>query len=256
MGELSQELVKKKDGPEGLIQRYRTDFSQVLPSHVKPDTWLRLAQGALRRNPDLARAAERNPGSFLSALLESARLGHEPGTSAFYLVPYGGEVQGLEGYQGKIDRMFRAGQVASVVAEVVFEKDGFHYKPGPGAVPDHSPYEGDGDPGKMVRVYAYAQMHGGAISRVVVLTKQQVEQEHRAHAKGATGPKSPWNTQARQMWLKSAVHELEKWVPTSTEYRGAALVGSIHRIGADKDAEPCTEPLPDEAEPLEAELVD
>ena len=70
-------LAERDTGPQALIQRYQSDFAAVLPSHVKPETFVRLAQGALRRDANLKKAAEKNSGSFLQALLDAARLGLE-----------------------------------------------------------------------------------------------------------------------------------------------------------------------------------
>jgi len=209
-------LERRDNSPGALVEQYRGDFATVLPSHIKPETWVRLAQGILRRDQNLQRIATRNPGSFMAALLECARLGHEPGTPAFYLVPFGSEIQGIEGYRGKVDRIYRAGAVSSIVAEVVYEQDEYSYTPGPGRVPDHKPADVD-NPGALVRVYAYAQMKDGSISRVIRMRKGEVER-HMRESKGWDKPSSPWKRWPESMWLKTALHELEKWVPSSTEY--------------------------------------
>lgn len=106
---VTQAVAVRDNGPEALVRHHRDDLTLVLPTHVKGETWMRLATGALRRDENLRRTATRNPGSFMNALLECARLGHEPGTEAFYLVPFGSEVQGIEGYRGIVERIYRAG---------------------------------------------------------------------------------------------------------------------------------------------------
>ena len=73
--------------PAELVQQYQGDFAVVLPSHIKADTWCRVAIGALRRDPKLEEAARNNPAAFLGALLDAARRGLEPGTEQYYLVP-------------------------------------------------------------------------------------------------------------------------------------------------------------------------
>lgn len=83
---LSAALARRDDSAAGLIERYCGDFATVLPSHIKAETWVRVAQGVLRRNDKLAVIAQRNPGSFMAALLECARLGLEVGDT-FHLVP-------------------------------------------------------------------------------------------------------------------------------------------------------------------------
>src|SRR5690606_15791327 len=65
---VSDAVARREDSPGALIARYSADFATVLPTHIRPETWVRLAQGALRRNPQLEQAAKANPGSLLAAL--------------------------------------------------------------------------------------------------------------------------------------------------------------------------------------------
>lgn len=205
------------------IEQYRGDFAALLPSHVEPDTWMRLAVGCLRRDPELRKAAEANVGSFAAALADAARLGLEPATEQFYLTPRktkrapGIEVVGIIGYQGIVELMFRAGAVQSVVAEVVREADQFDYQPGRDERPRHVIDWDSPDRGALRLVYAYAVMQGGATSKVVVLNKAQID-AIKASSASARSNYSPWTTHPEAMWLKSAVRQLRKWTPTSAEY--------------------------------------
>lgn len=251
---VSNAVAERDNSPAGLIQRYTHDFATVLPSHVKPDTWVRLAQGALRRNPTLEQAARTNPGSLLAALLDAARFGLEPGTEQYYLVPYKDRgrpiVQGIPGYQGEIELMYRAGAVSSVVVEVVRKNDEFDWAPGqldrqvparwqgPQVQPFHKPswFEDRGD---LVGVYSYAHMADGAISKVVVLSRAQVYEARAKSASYRSKPESsPWTTDEEAMWLKTGAHRLRKWVPTSAEHRRelARTAAEAHRIATAPDA--------------------
>lgn len=240
--------VPARRTPGDLIRQYANDFATVLPSHIKADTWVRLAQGALKRNEDLEKAANANPGSLLSTLLDAARLGLEPGSDEYYLVPFGSEVTGIVGYQGEIELIYRAGAVTSIKCEVVFKNDRFHFEPSMER-PDHRP-DWFGDRGEMVGVYAYATMMNGSTSRVVVLSKADV-MKAKAVSRSSGGAGSPWQKWPDAMWRKTAVHELSKWVPTSAEYRealrnDAATVGTLRREVVDSAS----------GEVIEAEIVE
>lgn len=214
--------VAKRGEAEAIIARYSTDFANVLPSHIKPETFVRLSQGVLRRDEKLAGVAQRNPGSFLAALLDCARLGHEPGTEQYYLVPFGSEIQGIEGYRGIIERIYRAGAVSSVVCEVVREGEAFRYVPGRDRLPIHEiDWDTDGS-APLKLVYAYAEMKDGTISRVVIMRKAEVMQ-HKAESKGG----DLWKKWEKSAWLKTAARELEKWVPSSSEYRMSQLRAAV-----------------------------
>lgn len=204
------------------IENAANDYGRVLPTHLDPSHWVRLATGLLQRNTTLAEAAVSNPNSFKAALLECARLGHEPGTDAFALVPFKENgrltIVGVEQYQGEIERMYRAGAVESVICEVVRSNDYFNWQPGGRPQHDADWFTTAEARGPLVGVYAYAVLKGGGISKVVVMGAEEIA-KHRAVAK----TKNIWDTWQESMWRKTAIHELEKWVPTSAEYQRERL---------------------------------
>lgn len=232
----TNEVATRDNSPAGLVRQFSGDFTQLLPTHVKADTWVRLATGALRkgktvRTPDgnryeLEVAANNNPAAFLGALKEAARLGLDPGTEQFHLTPRKVkgqlEILGIVGWQGYVELMYRAGAISSVVAEVVYTNDEFSFRPGRDERPDHEVNWDSDDRGPLRLVYAYAVMKDGATSKVVVLNRAAIN-KIKASAQGASSEYSPWNTHEASMWLKSAVRQLAKWVPTSSEYRREIL---------------------------------
>jgi len=252
---VSQAVAQRDNSPAGLIRQYTTDFATVLPSHVNSATWVRLAQGALRRGKrgqdgrfELETAAANNPGVFLAALLDAARLGLDPGTEQYYLTPrkVGGrngrlEILGIVGYQGHIELMYRAGAVASIVAEVVRANDEYRYNRGVDEVPVHRfpPFARDADRGPLIGVYAYARMKDGAVSRVVELNADDIARIRKS-SQGSDSEYSPWVNHVVAMWLKSAVRQLQKWVPTSAEFRReqARAAGEAQRVATAPTAPP------------------
>lgn len=228
-GTATSQAVEKADmSPRALVSQYSDSFAAVLPSHIKPATWIRVAQGALkkgRRLPsgqyELEVAAANNPAAFLSTLLDAARLGLEPGTEEFYLTPRlvkgRTEILGIVGYQGIVELVYRAGAVSSVVVECVYTNDGFEYSPGLHERPVHKIDWDSPDRGELRLAYAYAVMKDGATSKVVVLNRYDIERIKKS-AQGADTKYSPWVTNEPAMWLKSAARQLKKWVPTSAEY--------------------------------------
>lgn len=228
----STTVATRDNSPSGLVKNYSESFAAVLPSHIKAETWVRLAQGALKRGKkvrapgggtctELELAANNNPGVFLGYLLDAARQGLEPGTEQYYLTPYKNrgqvEILGIVGYQGYIELMYRAGATSSIVAECVFAGDFFDYRPGKHERPIHKIDWDAEDRGKLRLVYAYAVMKDGATSKVVVLNRAKIT-KIRSKAQGSKSEYSPWNTDEEAMWLKSAIRQLKKWVPTSAEY--------------------------------------
>lgn len=218
--------VATRDQQSTLIDHVRAaqaDFEAVLPAFFKPEHFVRLAVGALRRDPNLMAAAQKNPGSLMQALLDAARLGLEPGTKEYYLTPRGGKqpgVLGITGYQGEVELIYRAGAVSSIKAELVCAADQFYHSP-TGDRPDHV-VDWFTDRGEVQGAYAYAIMRDGSTSKVVVVGMKEIARAKEA-SPTASSSHSPWNTDYGAMVLKTAIHQLAKWVPTSAEFRREQL---------------------------------
>src|SRR5215468_10207212 len=140
--------------------------------------------------------------------------------------------------------MYRSGAVRKVIVREVCAKDRFRFIEGVDDRPYHITGDGsDGgegtgagffgangsrDRGPMVGVYAYAELPDGAVSRVVLMDRDDV-MAARAASEAADSEFSPWNRldagpdhpelRGRSMWWKTGAKRLEPWVPTSPEYR-------------------------------------
>lgn len=245
-GQTIGNAVSKKDdaesSPSAIIASNKTDLAQVMPSHMRADTWVRIAQGTVRRDENLRQAACQSPATLMVAVMEAARLGLEPGTEQFYLTPRKNkgtrEVLGIVGYQGIIELMYRSGAVSSVVVEVVREGDTFRWAPGRMERPEHEAdwFATEDQRGALKGVYAYAVMNGGSTSKVVVLNRDHIAKAKES-SQGSDGDYSPWQKHEEAMWLKTAARRLAKWVPTSTEDR-RLVQGTAERLDQPTAVEP------------------
>lgn len=249
---VSQAVARRESGPVSIMWARRKHFGAVLPQHLDIEAFLGTAAGALYASDDLMNAASISPDSLITALMRCASLGHRPGTDEFYLIPrkIKGKptVQGIEGYRGIVERMYRSGGVASVVVREVCANDPFRYVDGLDDKPVHQ-IGGDGptggdffgpdgsrDRGPMVGVYAYASLTTGAVSRIVILSRDDVMAAREA-SDSKNSEYSPWNRmdggkdrpefKGRSMWWKTAARRLEPWVPTSAEYRREQLRAAV-----------------------------
>jgi recombination protein RecT len=260
-GTISAAIEKRDTGPGALIEQYRNEYASLMPSHINPDQWVRMAVGAIRGDAKLTQAAANDTGAFLRELRTAARLGLEPGTEQFYLTrrrskAHGGReiIKGIVGYQGIIELIYRAGAVSSVIVEVVRAGDTFQYVPGRDERPVHGVDWFGGDRGDLVGVYAYAVMKDGATSKVVVLNRAQVMQA-KAKSDGAHTEYSPWNTSEEAMWLKTGARRLAKWVPTSAEYLRERLRAATEAAAGNEPPPVDMADLGDE-EPIDGEIVE
>jgi recombination protein RecT len=231
---VSQAVAQREpdNGPKSIVKQYAGSFGRVLPEHLKQDTFVALANAYLARDGDLRQAAQESPETFIHALMDCATLGHRPGHNYALTVRTlkGGKkvVLGIEEYTGKIERMYRAGRVRTVKAEVVRAKDEYRFDRDVMDVPVHRfiPFATFAERGPLIGVYAYAVLYDGSTSRVVELNKDQV-----MASRDLATMKTIWDDPIRgqDMWLKTALHVLEKFVPTSPEYMAQQLVAQAAR---------------------------
>jgi recombination protein RecT len=217
-------------------------WRMVTPAHLNPQQFMGVTLGILNRNPDLADAAMANPTSFLAALADCAQLGLTPGRG--YALTYRKnrntgipDIVGIVEAAGEIELMYRTGRVTAVVAEVVREKDDF--TPGATATdpPAHDPrggvFGGREERGALRGVYAYAVIDGRYTTKVIYLGPEAIAKRR---AKAATlkiwGPEWPEEGEnTEDMWIKSGVRALWKWVPKSAEYV-TELLSQAARVGS------------------------
>lgn len=235
---VSQAVERQSAGAMSVVGNSVDWLDSILPSHVDVRSFIGLAKAHLRKDAKLREVADRDPAGYMICLSECARLGLVPGDT-FHIVHFrkkGGGVDfvGIVDYTGEIELIYRAGAVASVKAEIVYEKDTFQHDP-TWPHPHHKP-DWFADRGEMVGVYAYAVMKDGATSRVVVMSKAEVEKV-KAVSKTKDFDDSPWKNWPDRMWLKTAIHQLAKWVPTSAEYRREQLRAAVE---ADNLRQPVT----------------
>lgn len=220
--EVAQDLEVREEDVRSLVLTQvwnkRREFANLLPADVDVEPFVGQAAAALWRDPALAVAAMRSPDSLVVALRDCARLGHMPGTESYYLTVRGGKVLGIEGYQGVIERMYQAGGVIAVHADVITKEEDaagqfVRHDPAP---PRHDrQLSRDTSVDNLAGVYAYAILNGGVCSRIVVMGRIEVMR----HREVAT-TKNVWDGPfGISMWLKTPVDEVRKWVPTSAAYR-------------------------------------
>lgn len=242
------------------MKAYKGELVSTLPSHLqeKGAGWMSSALASIRRNPQLLQAAAESPNTLINALSEAAQKGLQPGTAEYYLTPRKNkgrnEILGITGYQGEIELMYRAGAVSSVIVETVHANDKFEYVPGRDAKPIHEIDWMSSSRGDLRLAYAYALMKDGAVSKVVIVNEERIKRA-KASSQGSDSKYSPWMNDPVAMWMKTAAHDLAKWVPTSSEYVREQL-RAVRDVAAEADARdtapaPRPEPAPAEQQSVE-----
>ena len=199
------------------------------------ERFARIAITEIRKQPQLA---ECSPTSFMGSLMMCAQLQLEPGPLGHaYLVPYRGECQFQVGYQGLIELAYRSGKVKSIYAEVVYTKEvesgQFYYSMGLNRTLSHNiDLLGDSRGGELIAVYAVAELLDG-VKSFVVLSKTEIDlAKKKSQSLAGQNPQySPWNTSPEEMWKKTAVKRLSKYIPKSIEMAQAIELDDVAETG-------------------------
>lgn len=211
----------------------RGAIAAVLPKHVTPDRLMKTALGAIRSTPALQGCTTE---SLFGALVQSAALGLEPNTvlGHAYLVPFWNKKKGRQdvqliiGYRGLIDLARRSGQIVSIAAHVVHERDEFAVELGTDSRIVHRPNMVD-DRGAAVAFYAVAQLKDGGVAFEVMSLRDVKAVAAATQSKGESGP---WRDHFLEMGRKTVIRRLSKYLPLSIELATAVALDERTEIPA------------------------
>lgn len=191
-------------------------IKSVVPNHMTPERMARIALTTISRTPALA---ECTPASIIGAVMNCAILGLEPNLIGHaYLVPFynnktkSREAQFVIGYKGYIDLVRRTGDVSSIYAHEVCQKDEFEYWYGLKKDLKHKPSEGNR--GDVTHYYACYHLKDGAYD-FVVMTRAEVEAHRDKYSKAKQF--GPWVDNFDEMAKKTCIRKLIKFMPISIE---------------------------------------
>jgi len=229
-------------GIEALVAKKRDDIVSTLPSTIDPDHFISVALQAVTRQP---RLLECTPLSILKALRDAAELGLEPSglMGQAYLVPYRRgqtyEAQLLPGYRGLIDLARRSGEVQTIEARVVRQRDDFDFEYGTNQHIRHRPYmnlTGEREPdyenerGELVRgkpldagEYVAAFARAVLTSGVETFDVMSIAEVNAIRARSQSANSGPWATDYAEMARKTIAKRLLKYLPLSSTRLQRAL---------------------------------
>lgn len=220
-----------------LLARSQSRLKEVAPKHLTPERLTRIAIATTQRSEHLLKCT---PVSILGALMQGAALGLEAGgpLGDGYLVPYFNkktgnfEAQFIPGYRGLISLARRSGQILSIEADVVYEKDKWTFsKTDEGTKFEHAPSEEE-DPGKLLRAYAVARLKDTPLPIVIVMPKREIEVIRKRAKKGDRT--TPWDTDYAEMAKKTAIRRICKSLPMSVELAEAIDLDNRHEAGEEQ----------------------
>ena len=222
MVEKAAGAVAKKPKTAGAIDYLSSDsfkqqLAMALPKFFDTDRFVRSAISEFRLNPALQ---ECSVPSVLGFYMQAAMCGLEPSSvlGQCYPVPFNNkktgakECQFMLGYRGMASIARRSGEVLSIDAKCVHEKDEFELTYGLDSDLKHKPYL-EGDPGAIIGAYCIVRFKDGS-HQYEYMPKYKIDQ-HRKRSKG--GNYGPWVTDYEEMAKKTVFRSIFKWLPISIE---------------------------------------
>jgi len=211
-------------------------IKSVIANGITPEKMARVVVNELSGNKKLRDIASKNQTSLIRSVIQSSQLGLEIGghLGHSYLVPYGDEVTLIVGYRGLLALARRSGQISSICAEVVYEKDEFDLSLGLNPSVCHKPFL-KGDRGQKILAYMVAKFKDGG-SHFEWMTIDEVY-KIRDNSKAYSYAKSkgifdtPWISNEDEMIRKTVLRRGWKYLPMSIEMQNAFTIDTASEIG-------------------------
>lgn len=174
-----------------------------------------------------------DPNSILAAVVNVANIGLtlNPAAREAYMVPRWNskkqitEITLQPGYIGLIRLITDGGAVKSIIANIVYENDSFHYEP-TGADPvRHVPQIVKAKRGEVVGCYAVATLADGR-KQAEWMDREDIDavrDTSDSYKNEKTRPFSPWEKHWEEMARKTVIRRLYKYLPRSTGKADQAL---------------------------------
>ncbi|MCM1128989.1 MAG: recombinase RecT [Alistipes senegalensis] len=233
--------MKPKEKVAYFLNARKAEIAKMLPQKMNAERLLKVAQIAATTTPALA---ECDVASLVGAIGQCAQMGLEPNTvlGHAYLVPFNTKrkdkngrerwvksVQVIIGYKGLIDLARRSGQIVSIAAHEVREKDQFELVYGLDEKLNHTPAMDNR--GEIIGFYAVAKLKDGgycfefmslADVQAIMLSTQ------------SEGKYGPWKDNFVEMGRKTVIRRLAKYLPLSVEFQTASALDGMAEAGKDQ----------------------
>ncbi|MCY0957658.1 recombinase RecT [Streptomyces sp. H27-H5] len=234
------------EGDMKWLRRYEEHIREALPAHMELAPFLGAVRSAL---PSVARCS---PASKLQAILTAARFGLAPDGKLAVFRGDGPQATFIPTYRGYIHQMDRPD--VDVIVGFIYANEEWSYEPSAPFPLDFThkarPDLSEEQRGAPILAYAFARKRGGSRSTVILLNREDAEEirdqysvaYQRAEESGKRD--SFWHTHFLDMWLKSSIRRLAKYVKTTP---GARALDEVEDAGEAGQVQILLAPGPEDA---------
>jgi len=209
---MSNELTPY-EAMKNTLQKMGPEFKAALPPQISPDKFIRTTLTAIALNPELLQADRKSLlGSAMKAAQDGLLLDGREAAPVLFRTKEGTKVQYMPMVGGILKKLRNSGELASISANVVYDKDQFEYELGDEERIIHKPFLGE-DRGNPIACYAISKTKDGAVYREVmsVADVEKVRSSSRAANNG------PWTQWWDEMARKTVIRRIAKRLPSSAD---------------------------------------
>lgn len=222
-----------------------------LPRSIPVEKFKSVVMTAVQQNPELWTA---EPMSLFMAAKKCAADGLLPDGREALLTTFKNKngqmiAQYMPMKQGYLKRLRNSGELLSIAAHVVYERDEFDYELGDDERIRHKPYL-DGDRGRPIAAYAVGKTKDGGIYRRV-MSLADIE-KRRAVSRAGNSERGPWTKWWDEMAEKTVIKALCGIMPSSTDLPTDESVDAPEQLPSvtqDFEQPDALPALPDPAQP-------
>lgn len=196
------------------LARQEQQFALALPAQIPAERFVRTLVTTVQMHPELLGCTRKSLFASAMRAAQDGLLmdGREAVAVVFKTQKHGILAQYIPMYAGIVKKMRNSGEIASIAAHCVYEKDTFSYELGDDEHIKHVPFLG-AERGKFIAVYAIVKMKDGGIVREVMSRAdvEKVRQSSRAKDSG------PWVSWYDEMARKTVIKRIAKRCPSSAD---------------------------------------
>lgn len=197
----------------GTLEKMNKDLHDALPPQIPVEKFIRTTLTAVQMQPDLLGADRKSLlGSTMRAAQDGLLCDGREAALVIFNTKEGKKVQYMPMVGGILKKIRNSGELASISAQVVYDKDHFEYELGDNESITHKPFLGE-DRGKQIAVYAVAKTKDGAIYREVM----SVADVEKVRAASRAGKFGPWVDWWDEMAKKTVIRRMAKRLPSSAD---------------------------------------
>lgn len=233
----------------GKLQQMEPEYRSVLPAHISPAAFVRVAQTAIQMNEELQ---ECTPKSLLAACTKLAEIGLLPNGEDAAIVAYNVRVKrrgqedrwekqakAMPMVRGLRDLVRRSGEVKDWKVRLVREGDFFEHLDGDvESLVHRSAYD---DEAPITHVYSIAYLENGELSRHVMT----IAAVNKIRARSRSKDNGPWVTDYPEMVKKTCLRQHSKALPKAKDdIARERIMGSIRALDEAEDVLQLDRPAP------------